>query len=370
MDSVVYLGGMIALWAVNLLNGTGLGAAYRTTEYARILVCCLAALVLLESIRRQKGWLVRQRYFFAVLALLAVFIGVSLVKGQRFASLEYLWVYLIVYILSRTRPKLSTLRLVGFSYAVLGLLILLIYNYTDILKGWNANSIAMIGLFSYLIFIIPFYGARDFRSFFMLALVGGLYIWLIWPTGSRACAVAILIALLLSFRILSIEGILSSRGGLYAVLLVPLCVALVICALSGSGAIAQWDAWSMEHFHKPIFNGRDTAWLDGLRRLPQNFFFGTGRIYSGYWHNSAIACLFSYGAAGYLLWTGLFHLILCEGIPYIKDVSIIGSMTAFIVVYWQQSVELGIFAPDPDLLPYVMLGILLGRVNALRSELL
>ena len=43
-------------------------------------------------------------------------------------------------------------------------------------------------------------------------------------------------------------------------------------------------------------------------------------------------------------------------------------MTAFLVLYVQQSVELGLMAPNPNLLPYAMLGLLLGRVNYLKER--
>ena len=62
-------------------------------------------------------------------------------------------------------------------------------------------------------------------------------------------------------------------------------------------------------------------------------------------------------------------MLLKEAAPYVKDVCVIGCITAFMVIYWQQSVELGFFAPNPNLLPYAMLGSLLGRINALRSRL-
>jgi hypothetical protein len=215
MNSVIYTGFMLFLWAVNLLNGTGLGAAYRTTEYARILLALIALLFLLNKVRKEGGCYVKKRYFFVLLPLALIFIAVSFVNGHGLMGLDYLWVFLVVFILYNTRPTTGTLRLVGMSYAVLGLAILFIYQYTDAMKGWNPNSIAMIGLFSFLVFIIPYYGARDFSSFLILSLVGFFYCYLIWPTDSRSCIFAIIVALLLSFRILSIEEIMTSSSGLF-----------------------------------------------------------------------------------------------------------------------------------------------------------
>ena len=64
MDTAVYVAGMVALWAVNLLNGTGLGAAYRTTEYARILLIVLCVFVMQLRVRRDGACLVEKRYFY------------------------------------------------------------------------------------------------------------------------------------------------------------------------------------------------------------------------------------------------------------------------------------------------------------------
>ena len=186
MNSVIYTGFMLFLWAVNLLNGTGLGAAYRTTEYARILIALIALLFLLDKVRKEGGCYIRKCYFFVLLPLVLIFVAVSMRYRHGWMGLDYLWVFLVVFILYNTHPTTDTLRLVGIAYAVLGLAILLIYQYTDALKGWNPNSIAMIGLFSFLIFIIPYYGIRDFRSFVMLSLIGYAYCFLIWPTESHS----------------------------------------------------------------------------------------------------------------------------------------------------------------------------------------
>ena len=368
MNSVIYTGFMLFLWAVNLLNGTGLGAAYRTTEYARILLALIALLFLLNKVRKEGGCYVKNRYFFVLLPLLLIFVAVSVLNGHGMMGLDYLWVFLVVFILYNTRPTTATFRLVGIAYAVLGLAILFIYQYTDVLKGWNPNSIAMIGLFSFLTFIIPYYGIRNFRSFVLLSLIGYAYCFLIWPTDSRSCIIAIVASLLLSFRILSVEKIMTSSVGLFIALLVPLMVAGFVAVASGSGSLTELEQWSQTQFGKPLFNGRDLTWIQGFQQFLETPLFGSGYISSGIWHNSALACLTAYGIVGYFLWIKLFHMLLKEAAPYIKDVCVIGCMTVFMVIYWQQSVELGFFAPNPNLLPYAMLGSLLGRINALRSR--
>lgn len=358
---------MTFLWVVNLFNGTGLGAAYRTTEYARLIVLALAVLILMEKIRKEHGCYVQKRYFYELLALVLVFVTVSFGKGYRWMGLDYLWIFLIVFILSCAKPSRSVLRFVGLIYGSLGLMILLIYGYTDILSGWNPNSIAMIGLFSYLVFMIPYYGARDFRSFLTLAMAGTVYAFLIIPTESRSCIATILMALLFSFRILSMESLLRSPAGVLAALLVPLGITGFSAILSGSGVVESLNQWSLTELGKPVFNGRDVTWLEGFRQLKENLLLGSGYISAGLWHNSAMACLTAYGIVGYYLWIRLFHMIIEDAEPHTADVCVMGSMSAFMIIYWQQSVELGIFAPNPNVLPYAILGILLGRINRIKN---
>jgi len=60
MSSILYTGGMVLLWAIALLNGTGLGNTYRTTEYARNLALAVAVLVILWNTRNRRGWLVKK----------------------------------------------------------------------------------------------------------------------------------------------------------------------------------------------------------------------------------------------------------------------------------------------------------------------
>lgn len=367
MNSIFYTIGMVLLWAVNLLNGTGLGAAYRTSEYARIAVLVVVLLCLASRARKEGGVFVEKRYFNVAAPLMILFIASSMIHGQKFMSIDYLWVFMIVYILSMAKPTMNALRLTAICYGALGLAILWSFNYTDALKGWNPNSIAMIGFFSFLVFTIPFFGMSDWHSFLMLPAVGGAYAYLIWPTDSRSCSFAIVIALILVLGLLPARKVITSSAGVFLVLLVPLMIAVLGCMFSALGDATQLGAWSEQIFGKSLFNGRDTAWMQGFQQLMRTPFFGNGYIDSGIYHNSAVACLAAYGIIGYYLWLRLFHTILMDGRRYVGDTCVAGGITAFLVLFCQQAVELGIFASNPNLIPYVILGIVLGRVNYLRS---
>ena len=368
MKAILYTGFLVLLWVINLLNGTGLGEAYHTTEFARIAALVISLILLYRDTYRRRGCYVPLRYFLVGLPLLTLFILVSQFGGYDWISLDYLWVFLVVYILSHTRPNRQTLYLVGIAYAVLGLAILYIFNYMDALNGWNKNSIAMIGLFSYLVFTIPFYGIQDWKSVFMLLLVGTAFTALIWPTDSRSCIIGIVFSWLVVLRILPLEKIWGSKSMLLLALQVPLIVAMGGCLVAMNADVAVLDTWSMAELGKPFFNGRDTVWLDAFRELGDHFLLGTGFINSGLYHNSAVACLSAYGVAGYILWIMLFHVILKEALPYRRNICAGGALSAFLIIFWQQSVELGIFSAAPNLIPYIILGIMLGRVKGLKEE--
>ena len=368
MYAIVYTIGMVILWVVNLFNGTGLGAQYRTAETATVValivaVCCLAA----QSLR-QGDLEISHKYFYTVIPLAVIILATLYIKGYSLLNIRGYWGFLITFILSKTSPNKKAIRMTAIAYGVLGLFILYVYGYTDTLKGWNENAIAIIGLFSFLVFCIPFYGMREWRSFVMMPLIGAAYVFLILPTGSRSCILMIVIQLLLVLRVVPIRRVLVKKKGIALLLQIPLFIAVFVVLVSIFGNMAGLMQWSYETFNKPLFNGRDEMWLAGFRAMRENLFFGNGNLTYAQWHNCAIACLVSTGIVGYVLWIRLFYLILNEGRHHLDDTCVVGAMVAFVVLFGHQSVELGIFALSPNIIPYVILGILLGRVRHLKGK--
>lgn len=368
METVFYTLGMVLLWALNLVNSTGLGQTYNTLGITKVLLLVVALVLALRKLRRERPLLVSKEVFFTVLLLFVVFITSSLSHGNQTDAFDYLWIYFLVFLLSETRPSRKALLLTGLAYGVMGLAVMAIYIYTDILKGWNSNSIAIFGLSSYLMFLSPYFGIKNVRSRLILVGAGIVFGILFWQTNSRSCITAAALALLLFFHILPSDRLLESKRMHIFVLAVPLLIAAAIAILSSAWDLAVLDAWSQAHLGKPIFNGRDQVWLEGFSILNRYRLFGSGNIHSGYWHNSALACLTAYGCVGYLLWNNLFRTCLARGIAYRFDPCTAGLMIAFMVICLQQSVELGLMAPNPNLLPYAMLGLLLGRCNYLREQ--
>lgn len=368
MNSVLFTVIMVGFWGLNLMNGTGLGTVYHTIALSQTVAVVLAAGCLFRQVSKDGGLYAARRYFFPGLAMAAVFTVSGWFGGYGGQALEYLWAYLIVYIFANIRVRRKALRLAGLAYAGLGAAILYIFGFMDALDGWNGNTIAMVGLFSFLIFIIPYFGATDRWSKLMLPGVALAYVFLLQYTDSRSCMIAVVLSILLTFGIIPMKKVLRSKKWLWFILLVPVLVAALVALVSGSGLADGLNTWSLQETGKPIFNGRDAIWQRGFETLFDNFLFGTGYINSGYWHNSAIACLAAFGVVGFGLWVKLFHVMLGDVRRFSGDVCVAGAMTAFLVLYCQQSVELGLMAPNPNMLPYVMLGLMFGRVRYLKEK--
>ena len=363
MNSVIFTAGIVLVWLSSLFNGTGLGNAYHTDKLT------IAALIGFSVIffLKQRQLKVPKDIFFTSCGTVCVFAFSGLFHEKGLGGIQYLCCFLLVYIFSKIRVQERALRLSGLVVLALGTAILVIYNYGTQLAGWNENSIAMIGLFSYILFMVSFYNLRSGWSKLFLLLTGGLVLWLIIPTDSRSCMITLAATMLLALVMKPSPRALRSRGWVIFFLLIPLLVALVTAALSLSGASLKIDLWSRSTFNKPIFNGRDQLWIDGLSNLLRWPLLGSGDISANSWHNVAVACLSSFGILGYALWLNCLYLPLRRGRLYLSDPIVTGCITAFLLMNIQQSFELGMFSLNPNLLIYLPLGLLLGRIRYLKG---
>ena len=364
MNPVLFSAAVVFVWISSLFNGTGLGSTYHTDRITIMALLLISILLLL----RKRRITVPTDIFYAFGGTTAIFIGSSLYHGYGLSGAQYLCCFLVVYIFSQIRIRDRSIRLAGLAVLALGAAILLIYNYGTQLAGWNGNNIAMIGLFSYILFVAAFYHMRFGWAKLVIILVGIWFYQLTIVTDSRSCMFSLIVAMAVSVLMKSTPYVLSSRGVRKLWLLIPLLVVIVTVVISLSGGAAELDAWSQENFGKPIFNGRDLIWLDGLQSLAQNPLFGSGNINANRWHNTAIACLTSFGVAGYLFWLGSLNTVLRRGSAYLSDPVVTGCMMAFLIMNMQQSVELGMFALNPNLLIYLPLGLILGRIRYLKER--
>lgn len=367
MNGILYTIMMVGLWIANLFNGTGLGAAYQTTEKLRIIIFLLCAVIFLVSSKRGQGYIAK-RDFTIFSCMTCLFLISSYLHGYARTGLHYLSVFALIYILSKMKVSAKAVRLTGGVYLILGIAVLYIFDYGNIFSGWNPNTIGMIGLYSYLIFLIPFYNCpkNSFSKLFLI-VVTFIYMFLIEPTDSRSCTWFAIIAILVVLSIIPKTVIVKTNKKYLWLLLIPLFIAIVVILVSKSSYMQTLNLWSREKFKKTIFNGRDILWENGFQVLFQNFIFGRGSL-EGNWHNCMISILTAYGVVGGLLWILALNIIIKKGENWLNDIIVPGCIISFFIMYIQQSVELGLVHESPNLLPYIVLGMMLGRINYLKNK--
>lgn len=368
MTSVLYAVIMGLLWIVNLFNGTGLDSVLHVTDMAKLFVIMMSLLSVLFQFGQNGKHTILRNDFIAFGGMLAEFCLSAYLHGYNRQAIDYLWVFGIVYLLSKLRMDEKTFMWTGLAYGIGGAFILAVYDYGSILKGWNENSIAMIGMHSYLIMSIPLFNGTGWKNKFLLFVITLLYAVLIYPTNSRSGILFMAVAALFTTNIFSREFVYGTRSRITLYLLVPLAIAALVVLVSDSSIFASLNAWSLATFRKPVFNGRDNIWRRGFDILDKNPLWGTGTMSLANWHNSAMTCLTAYGCLGFILWVLSFRRLFDRAMPWRKDYIIQGCIVMFMVLYLQQSVELGFISASPSVLPYVMLSMMLGRVKYLKQE--
>ena len=363
MAVIINIISIIFIWLISLFNGTGLGSVYHTTEYGDYIIIIIAVFLFLL----QYKFKIESSIFFTYLGLFFLFVCVPWIKGYGIGNWQYICSFFLIYILSQVNVKKLGLYYGGLAAGGLGIIILYIYNYGTALSGWNDNSIAMIGLFSYLIFLIGFFNTENYWALLILFIVTVYYFQMLEPTDSRSCQLIIILSIVAMFLIRNKYAVFTNKKFILTCLLVPLIIAIIVCLISQSSIMSQLNLWSMKEFQKPVFNGRDEIWLNSFESLKDNFLIGSGYYEYSTQHNSAVTCLSNFGVIGYIFWIYAFYKILEKGINYVSDYIIKSCILAFLLMYVQQSVELGIISQTPTLLIYLPLGLMLGRIKYLKE---
>ena len=355
----------ILLWIVSLVQGSGLGNSINITNKFHILLFIILVPIILIIIRKSSKLNIRKHYLYLLIILFLSFIIIPLLSKNT-DGIGYLLAFLVCYLFSLVPLKHRNIKLIALFYGILGVFFLYIYNYTSILSGWNENTIAMIGFFSYAIFYIGFMDdKKKYRRIFTLVVVI-LYLYLLNITNSRSSTLFVGLSILFIFNLIRPQNFYEAGKYIY-ILFMPLLIVIIVLIVSNTGYYERLNSWSIEQFKKPIFNGREALWQSGVDQLKQHLLFGTKKIGNG-WHNSAITCLTAYGVIGYTAWIALFKNIIDRAKYYFNDSYVCAALTAFLFIYLQQSVELGLIATQPNLIPYVALGIMLGRVRYLKEK--
>lgn len=177
---------LVLLWCVNIFNGTGLDAVYHITQNTKTIVIVVTVLYFILDNVNGNRLLVGQREFIIYGGMFCSFELSVFIAGFGFQAINYLWMFCLVYLISCMTLDDNTFLLSSLMCGIGGIGILYIYNNSSILSGWNENSIAMIGMDSFLLMLISLCFVKSIVKKIFLLCLSCMYIIFILPTDSRS----------------------------------------------------------------------------------------------------------------------------------------------------------------------------------------
>ena len=280
---------------------------------------------------------------------------------------DYIWVWLLIPIMKSFKIEEKQVKLIGYFYGVVSTGVLLIGNVTGVFDGWDGNSVSMVQFFSYTIFISIFSEIKNKKNIRNLVIFSAVYFYLLNKFDSRSAILFSTIMLLCMLSVIPLKRLLN-KYLVMLILLFPIIIAIIIVNINDLPIVDSINKWSLEVFSKPIFNGRDIIWEGGFKTWGEHFFIGNGNLSYGSYHNSAISMLVGGGSIGYLVTIGVCYRILSKALNWINDSVVYGLSTSFMIIWMQQSVELGIISATPNVIPYMILGLIYARITTLEGK--
>lgn len=362
MKNILFIIYVVLAWVLSMVNTSGLGIVYDTPAKTNVLIC-LWCLVLIAK----KGGFPRavrvnsQLAFFTILS----FVILPLLTAGSWEGGSYLMMVPLVFCFSELKVTAKIMLISGYIVAGLGLFILYVYSRTEILSGWNDNHISMIGLFSYIYYSISLYGNMTGRKLTIGLLISFLYVTMLNSTDSRSASIFIALSLILAYSGDIFRWLLLKKKFVFWALNVPLIVSLICIFFPNLFIFEYFDRWSMENFGKSAFNGRDLLWIESYERLFDTYLIGEGEFLINH-HNSAVAILSVFGVVGYVCWYKLLSKPLQFMRGFSSDDLLLGFISSFFLIFWQQSFELGLVHSSPNMIPYMILGLGVARAREIK----
>lgn len=350
------------LWLIGFTYDTGYGIGYDILGKTKILVLALFLFCIV---------IYHKKYNFSLGSVFVAFMLVYMIlinETRNNRSIEnYIWVWLLIPVLKLFPVQKAQFKLIGFAYGIATIGVLLIGNVTGIFSGWDGNSVSIMQFFSYTVFMASLSDTKDKKNIRRIILYSAVYLYLLNAFESRSAQLFSVIMLLCMLSIIPFRKFYGKPLILLALLL-PMIIAVVIVLVKDLPVVEVVNDWSYDIFNKPIFNGRDFIWGMGFDTWKKAPFIGNGNLAQYSYHNSAITCLVGAGIIGYAILIGVCYKILSGAIKWINDSIVYGLATAFLIIWMQQSVELGLITSAPNVIPYMILGLLYARINTLESE--
>ena len=346
-------------WVLSIVNTTGLGITYDTPTKTNYLIFIWYLFIYFKNSHRISF----NRNFILIFFTLLSFIIIPFIKTNSFDGVKYLMMVPFTYCISKQYITESVLKLCCNIIALLGLSVIYLFNNTDIFSGWNDNHLAMISLFSYIFYSITLYGDLSRRKLTVGLLISLLYVFeLTQNSNSRSCYIFIILTILFVYGFISFNKIIKSKYFLLIALNVPLFICVFSISFQDLTIFSYFNEWSQNNFDKTDFNGRIDIWIQTFQNLKDTKFIGEGKFMVNH-HNSAAAIIGVFGVIGYICWYNLFEKPINFLKRYINDSIVLGCLISFLLIFWQQSFELGFVSTNPNMIPYVILGIGLARAK-------
>lgn len=356
-SSIIFI---IVVWILSFIEPSGWSIQLDLPNKVSIAILLYSAILFITKPASQRLPFSSPFIYGVVLFLLII----PYIKTNTFQGASYLTSFLIVYIFSQAKITRRVIAITGISIAVLGLIILNIYVNGEILSGWNDNAISMVGLFSFIYFSIYLFTCKGKKRFWFWSLITIIYVHFLFKTDCRSGMLFLILTIICILFSKGPKKILQNSRYRLVILNTPLILAFIVILISLMPFFDLLNEWSIEKFHKFIFNGRDELWSLSLVNAAKDYFLGSGKFLINY-HNSGIAALCVFGVIGYFFWIKLFSKLLQFLNNYTRDAIVYSCMFAFCMIYLQQSVDLGFISETPNYLPYLILGIGLGRSRLL-----
>lgn len=366
MKNIKFIIFVALAWSFSLINTSGLGIAYNTPTKTNIFILIWCLFIFIR--KKGKGSNVIEKNLILLFCSVLSFIIIPFLTAHSWEGLSYLMMVPLVYCFSQQTITDKAMILSGYAVAGLGLFVLVVYDRTEILSGWNDNHISMIGLFSYIYYSISLYGKLTGRKLTIGLLISVLYAMMMSVTNSRSAIIFIVFALSLAYSGNWFRNIIAKKRFVFYALNTPFIISLVFIYFSDFFIFQYFDEWSMNNYGKSGFNGRDEIWIDAYNRLLETNLLGEGKFVINH-HNSAVAVLSVFGVLGYICWYKMFAKPIGFMRRFINDNLIFGFISSFLLIFWQQSFELGFVNASPNMIPYMILGLGIARARDLNLRL-
>ena len=357
MNSFFSFIALILCWIISFVKPSGWSQIIELPQIINIIIVSLSVIFYFALPYKHQNlpkW--------TIFGLILTFIVIPYLIENSLEGAEYLTAFLIVYIFSQCKITERVINLACWAIGIGGIAILYIYTNSELLLGWNDNSISMVGFFSFLFFSIQIVLKRKTKFFWFFNIITFIYLYFLFETECRSGMLFSVLTVVSIYFISFTRRLLKSRKNFIIILNIPLIVALLVLLIaSNHDLLYALDNWSMEKFDKTIFNGRNFIWEEALEYFNQSYWMGTGEFLLNY-HNSCIAVLSVFGILGYIYWIRYFYDIYKCLQNFLLDPIIMGCVISFTMIYIQQSVDLGFISTDYNMIPYMILGIALSRI--------